>query len=108
VKKASDGGSDMLNKIVTELLKDSNKKRLIEVLRNLNSKHEYAQIAHALLAEILPRFNSEEYLETPEYKGASQKELKEALKVLTFYSEKHIDRAERGLKKSYFPDYVLS
>jgi len=27
---------------------------------------------------------------------------------MTFYSQKHIDRAERGLKKAYFPDYVLS
>lgn len=61
----------MLGKIVTELLKESNKKRFVEVLRNMNSKHEYAQIAHALLAEILPRFIAEEYLGTKEYKGAS-------------------------------------
>ena len=65
-------------------------------------------IAHALLAEILPRFNSEEYLETKEYKGGQQNELKEALKVMGFYSQKHVERAERGLKRSFYPEYVLS
>lgn len=65
VKKINEGDeSQMIAKIVNELLKETNKKRLIEVLRNMNSKHEYAQIAHALLSEILPRFNAEEYLET--------------------------------------------
>lgn len=98
----------MISKIVNELLKDTNKKRLIEVLRNMNSKHEFAQIAHALLNEILPRFSAEEYLETAEYKKAGHNDLKEALKVMNFYSQKHVERAERGLKKAYFPDYVLS
>jgi len=60
---------DILAEVVTQLLKEENKRRLIEILRNLNSKQEYSMIAHALLAEILPRFNSEEYLETKEYKG---------------------------------------
>lgn len=34
--------SSVISKIVIELLKDSNKKRLIEILRNMNSKHEFA------------------------------------------------------------------
>lgn len=27
---------------------------------------------------------------------------------MNFYSAKHSDRAERGLKRAYFPEYVLS
>lgn len=107
VKPPADSG-DMLKRIVDQLLKDENKKRLVEILKNMNSKHEYAQIAHALLNEILPRFNAEEYLESKEYRGTAQGELKEALKVMTFYSQKHVERAERGLKKAYYPEYVLS
>ena len=99
--------SHIISKIVTELLKEGDKKRIFEVLRNLNSKHEYAAIAHALLAELLPRFRSEDYLEAPEYKG-SQGDLKEAFKIMSFYSQKHVERAERGLKKEYYPEYVLS
>jgi len=61
-----------------------------------------------LLNELLPRFKAEEFLESPEYKGPAQNELKEALKVMNFYSVKHADRAERGLKRAYFPEFVLS
>lgn len=78
--------SEILSKIVTRLLKEDNKKRLIEIIRNLNSKHDYAHIAHALLSELLPRFHADEYLETPEYRGANQGELKESLKIMSFYS----------------------
>ena len=58
------------------------------------------------MSELLPRFDAEEYLETPELKGGN--DLKEALRVMSFYSSKHIERAERGLKKAYYPEYVLS
>jgi hypothetical protein len=68
---------------VSQLLKDADKKRLFEVLRNLNSKHEYAQTAHALLAELLPRFRTEEYL-TEDSKDSQ--DLKETLKIMSFYS----------------------
>jgi len=37
---------EMITKVVTELMKqEGDKKKLIEIMRNLNSKHEYAQIA---------------------------------------------------------------
>ena len=58
--------------------------------------------------EILPRFDADTFLDTAEYKGGQQNELKEALKVMSFYSQKHVERAERGLKKAYYPEYVLS
>jgi hypothetical protein len=56
----------------------------------------------------LPRFDAEEFLDAPDYKGPAQNELKETIKIMNFYSAKHSDRAERGLKRAYFPDYVLS
>ena len=61
-----------------------------------------------MLSELLPRFDAEEFLDTPDYKGPAQNELKEAIKIMNFYSAKHSDRAERGLKRAYFPEYVLS
>jgi c-di-GMP-related signal transduction protein len=39
---------------------------------------------------------------------ANQTELKDILSVMEFYSQKHYERAERNLKKSYYTDYVLS
>ena len=92
---------------MSQLLKEADKKRLFEILRNLNSKHEYAATAHALLAELLPRFQATDYLETLK-SSAEQTELKEILKVMSFYSQKHGERAERGLKRAHYPDYVLS
>ncbi len=88
-------GQELLSKVVTALLKQEDKPRLLTILRNLNSKQEYAPIAQALLSELLPRF-------TP------VPELKEALQVLQFYSQKHLERQERGLKKAFYPQYVLS
>jgi hypothetical protein len=43
----------------------------VEILRNLNSKHQYAHIAQAILGEILPRIKIEEFLESDEYKGGA-------------------------------------
>ena len=109
VKSTIIENQDILGKVVSALLKEENdKKKLIDILRNLNSKHEYAQIAQALLSELLPRFDAEEFLDAPDFKGPAQNELKEAIKIMNFYSAKHSDRAERGLKRAYFPEYVLS
>ena len=77
----------LISKVVTALLKeDADKKKLIDILRNLNSKHEYAQIAQALMSELWPRFDAEEFLESPDYKGPQQNDLKEAIKIMNFYS----------------------
>ncbi len=27
---------------------------------------------------------------------------------MSFYSQKHVERAERGLKRAFYPEYVLS
>jgi len=57
------------------------------------------------MAELLPRFRTEDYL-TEDSKESQ--DLKETLKIMSFYSQKHGERAERGLKRAYYPDYVLS
>lgn len=54
----------VIAKIVTELLKQDDKRRVMEILRNLNSKQEYALIAQTLLSELLPRFNPEQFLDS--------------------------------------------
>lgn len=70
MQSATNNNQDILSKVVTALLKEeSDKKKLIDILRNLNSKHEYVQIAQALLSELLPRFDAEEFLDAPDYKG---------------------------------------
>ena len=56
----------------------------------------------------MPRFDAEEFLDSPDYKGPQQNDLKEAIKIMNFYSSKHSERAERGLKRAYFPEYILS
>eukprot|EP00347_Sterkiella_histriomuscorum_P000004 403377554 len=97
-------GEQLLTKILTNLVKED-KKRLLEIIRNLNSKSQYASLAQHILYTILPRFKTDEYVE--EFK-ANQNELKDLLKILEFYSQKHLERSERGLKKAFYPTYVLS
>jgi hypothetical protein len=36
------------------------------------------------------------------------KQLKEVLEIMRFYSTKHLERSEKGLKKAYYPEYVVS
>jgi len=94
----------ILSKIVGLLVKED-KKRLLEILRNLNSKSQYASLAQSLMAHVLPRFKSEEYLQ--DFKENAQ-ELKETLKVTLFYTQKHLEKADRNLKKSYYPGHILA
>ena len=86
-----------LHKIITALLKESDPKRLFEILRNLNSKLQYAPLAQALMTALLPRMQTEK-----------MGDLREMMKIMQFYSEKHMERADKGLKKAYYPEYVLS
>ncbi|CDW89939.1 transducin beta-like protein 3 [Stylonychia lemnae] len=97
-------GETLMTQILAKLLKED-KKRLLEIIRNLNSKSQYQGLAQHILYTILPRFRADDYLE--EFK-TNQNELKEILKITDFYSQKHLDRAERGLKKAFYPQYILS
>ena len=59
-----------------------------------------------MLNYILPKFSSDEYLEDLSFKD-NQKDLKDLLRITEFYSEKHLERQDRWLKKSYYVDHVL-
>lgn len=54
-----------MSKLVDSLLTED-KKRLLDIIKNLNTKHEYTPIAQHLLTYILPKFKADDYIE--EYK----------------------------------------
>ena len=54
-----------MTKVISELINED-KKRLIEIIRNLNAKHQHANLAQQLLQYIVPKFSPDEYIE--EYK----------------------------------------
>lgn len=45
------------------LLKE-NKAKLMQIIRNLNCKYEYAHLAQYLMAEVLPQFESDGFLKS--------------------------------------------
>jgi len=78
-----------------KLLKED-KIKVMEILKNLNTKYEYAQLAQYLMGSVLDRVDVEEFLET--YKKDEKKstqDLKDNLSATLTYSYKHQDRFER-------------
>lgn len=92
-----------VTKVVTLLLKED-KKKLLETIKKLNARQQYASMAQVLLKEILPRFNSDELVDEFRESGG----LKEMIEATTMYSDKHYSRADRNLKSVYYVNYVLS
>ena len=91
-----------------KLLKED-KIKVMEILKNLNTKYEYAQLAQYLMGSVLDRVDVEEFLET--YKKDEKKstqDLKDNLSATLTYSYKHQDRFERQLRNSYFIEYIVS
>jgi predicted transcriptional regulator len=62
VPSSIDDNKALLKKIVERLLKQD-KARLIEIVRNLNAKYEYAHLAQYLMRVILPDFDAPLYVE---------------------------------------------
>ena len=62
-------------------------------------------MAQVLLREILPRFDIEQLVD--EFKQSNEN-LKAILEALETYSGKHIIRADRNLKRTFYVRYVLS
>lgn len=60
----------LVSRIVNDLLQED-RVRLLSILKNLNTKHEYTSIAQHLLTYILPKFKPDEYIE--EFKKADDK-----------------------------------
>ena len=53
----------LLRKIMGKLLKED-KIKVMEILKNLNTKYEYAQLAQYLMGSVLDKVDVEEFLET--------------------------------------------
>lgn len=60
----------MLKGIISRLLKE-NKAKLLTIVRNMNAKYEYCHLAQYLLAEIIPKFEHDEFLKDFEEKDKS-------------------------------------
>lgn len=118
----------LVKEIVQEMLKlDSI--RLLETIRDLNVHQKYCKIAQLLLFKIFKLFgltkfidliekqfkaqNEELKLKDPKnYQAVSRKamiaKIKEYLSIISFYSQKHLERTERYQKLSYLVNFVIS
>ena len=118
----------LVKEIVQEMLKlDSI--RLLETIRDLNVHQKYWKIAQLLLFQIFKLFgltkfidfiekqfkaqNEELKLKDPKnYQAVSRKamiaRIKEYLSIISFYSQKHLERTERYQKLSYLVNFVIS
>lgn len=92
-----------------ERLLSENKIKFLTIVRNLNAKYEYASLAQHLLADILPQFDCEAFLESIKSEEAkTPADLKMLLESTLVYEDKHYTRVERQLRNSYFVDYIIS
>lgn len=80
--------------------------KLLEMVRKLNARAEYARLAQIMLCEILPRINSTEFSAHLKRKGKLQ-EFKDVMETYEIYGAKHYARLDRNLKSSYFVQYML-
>ena len=98
----------LLSKIVERLLSE-NKVKFLTIVRNLNAKYEYSNLAQHLLTDILPQFDCESFLESIKSDEAkTPSDLKTLLESTLVYEDKHYTRVERQLRSSYFVDYIIS
>ena len=97
------GTTQNITKVVTLLLKED-KRKLLETIKKLNTRQQYASMAQVLLKEILPRFSAEELVEQFRENGG----LKEMIEATEMYSSKHYTRTDKNLKSVYYVNYVLS
>ena len=93
-----------VEKVIALLVKED-KKKLFETIKKLNARQEFASMAQVLLRELLPRFSPGELMEEFKLAGGG---LKAVLEATDMYSEKHYNRADRNLKRSFYVQYVLS
>jgi len=103
VAKGQEDQEKVTFKIVSELMKQD-KKKLLETVKKLNARQEYAQLAQTLLSEILPRFDYDELIE--EFKETNL--LRDLLEVTAMYAAKHYNRVDGNLKRTFYLNYVVS
>lgn len=104
----SDDGKQILKAIMEKLLQED-KAKLLKIIRNLNAKYEYSHLAQFLLAEVIPKFDHDEFLKDFEEKDKSAvQELKKVLDGTLVYEDRHYSRADRFLMTSHFIDHVAA
>lgn len=85
------------------------KAKLLKIIRNLNAKYEYSHLAQYLLAEVIPRFDHDEFLKDFEDKDKSAvQELKKVLEGTLIYEDRHYHRTDRFLMTSHFIDHIAA
>jgi len=103
-----DDGKQILKTIVERLLQED-KAKLLKIIRNLNAKYEYSHLAQFLLAEVIPRFDHDEFLKDFEDKDKSAvQELKKVLEGTLIYEDRHYNRTDRFLMTSHFIDHIAA
>jgi hypothetical protein len=117
-----------VKEIVKEMLKlDS--MRLLEIIRDLNVHQKYCRIAQILLFQIFKIFGLSKFIDFVEAQFKSQNEelvktdlsnaqtmsrkaliakIQNYLSIISFYSQKHMERVQRNQKLSYLVNFVVS
>lgn len=117
-----------VKEIVKEMLKlDS--MRLLEIIRDLNVHQKYCRIAQILLFQIFKIFGLSKFIDFVEAQFKAQNEelvksdlsssqtmsrksliakVQNYLSIISFYSQKHMERVQRNQKLSYLVNFVVS
>ena len=99
-----------LGQIIQRLL-EINTPKILAMIRNLNSKYEYASLAQELMRYILPKLDMIEVSKACFATGKDDKtfvDLPGVLESVELYNQKHYQRMDRQLSNSYFVDYLVS
>lgn len=105
-RKPKTSKQGLVNKLVQALLKEDRTK-LLTLIRNLNAKFEYCEVAQHLLGEILPILHNEMDAEI-DPKAEDRKLLRDMMAAIEGYNHKHYTRVEKHLTNSYFVNYIVS
>jgi len=118
----------MIKEIVQEMLKIDSM-RLLEIIRDLNVHQKYCRIAQILMFQIFKLFGLSKFIDFIETQFKEQNELlvkenkdeantlsrkgliqkiKDYFTIISFYSQKHMERIERNQKLSCLVSFVVS
>ena len=98
-----------LKKVMTLLLKEVNNDicKLLDLVRKLNARQEYARLAQMMLSDIFSRVDPDELLSSLK-KESKIKHWQELMDSCEIYGLKHYVRADKNLKQSFYLQYVMS
>ena len=94
---------------MTLLLKEVNNDvcKLLDLVRKLNARQEYARLAQMMLGDIFSRVDPDELLSALK-KDSKVKHWEELMDSCEIYGLKHYARADKNLKQSFYLQYVMS